>query len=320
MVRATRSEDIRAPTLYDLYAGTLLSLSGAALDPHTNTQVGFNTGGGGNPNLKPEVGKTITAGVSFSPRRLEGLSGSVDFYTIQMTGAISTLSPLAILTACEVSGGTGPACANIVRPFPFEDRSPANAPSLVTTVGINATKVNISGVDVDVSYRTGLRNGELMFRAYLGYIAEFETQVSEDQPLIDYAGWSGGGAGGVSSAIPHLKGTLSANYTRGDFGIFVQESLIKSPKLGPPLNNNTSGVYVNPKLSDFYMTDLTLTWQARSVWGADMQLFGTITNLFDERPPIVNPTIAAGNSLSTINGLYDTAGRAFMVGVRFSPR
>ena len=49
-------EDIRAPTLYDLYAGTLLSLSGAALDPHTNTQVGFNTGGGGNPNLQPEIG------------------------------------------------------------------------------------------------------------------------------------------------------------------------------------------------------------------------------------------------------------------------
>lgn len=320
MVRATRSEDIRAPTLYDLYAGTLLSLSGAALDPHTNTQVGFNTGGGGNPNLKPEIGETITAGVSFSPSRLSGLSGSVDFYTIEMDGAISTLSPLAILTSCEVSGGTGPSCANIVRPLPFSDRTPANAPSLVTTVGINATKVKMTGVDVDVSYRTDLERGDLVFRAYLGYVDQFKTQVTEDQPIIDYAGWSGGGAGGVSSAIPHFKGTLSANYTRGNFGLFVQESMIDSIHLGPPLNNNTSGVYVNPEVSGFYMTDVTVTWRPRPVWGADLELFGTITNLWDRRPPIVNSTIAAGNSLSTINGLYDTTGRAFMVGVRFSPQ
>ena len=90
------------------------------------------------------------------------------------------------------------------------------------------------------------RKGELMLRAYLGYIDEFLTQVTSDQPIIDYAGWSGGGAGGVSSAIPHFKGTLSANYTIGDFGIFVQENMIDVTDLGPPLNNNTSGVYVNP--------------------------------------------------------------------------
>ena len=294
MVRATRSEDIRAPTLYDLYAGTLLSLSGAALDPHTNTQVGFNTGGGGNPNLQPEIGETVTAGVTFSPGRLDGFRGSVDFYTIEITDAISTLSPLAILTSCEVSGGTAPSCANIVRPFPFSDHSPANAPSLVTTVGINATKVKMSGVDVDLSYRADLRNGQLMLRAYLGYIDEFLTQVTSDQPIIDYAGWSGGGAGGVSSAIPHFKGTLSANYAIGDFGIFVQENMIDELDLGPPLNNNTSGVYVNPPISGYYMTDVTLTWQPRPVWGQDIELFGSITNLFDRHAPIVNPTHRGG--------------------------
>jgi iron complex outermembrane recepter protein len=318
MVRATRSHDTRAPTLYDLYAGKLLSLSGAALDPHTNTQVGFNTGGGGNPNLKPEIGDTITAGVSFTPRKLDGFSGSVDFYNIKITDAISTLSPLAILTSCEVSGGTGPSCANIVRPFPFDNHTPANAPSLVTTVGINATLVKMSGVDVDLSYRMHPGKGQLMLRAYLGYIDQFQTQVTSDQPIIDYAGWSGGGAGGVSSAIPQFKGTLSANYTIGNFGIFVQEDMINSLKLGPPLNNYTSGVYLNPDISGYYMTDLTFTWQPRS--GKHMEVFTSVTNLFDARAPIVNPTIAAGNSLSTINGLYDTTGRAYMVGLRFSPK
>ena len=317
MMRATRSRDIRAPTLYDLYAGTLLSLSGAALDPHTNTQVGFNTGGGGNPSLQPEIGDTTTAGVSFSPGRF---AGSIDFYTIEITDAISTLSPLAILTSCEVSGGTAASCANIVRPFPFSDHSPANAPSLVTTVGINATKVKMSGVDVDLSYRADLPKGQLTFRAYLGYVDEFLTQVTSDQPTIDYAGWSGGGAGGVSAAIPQFKGTLSANYTIGSFGVFVQENMIDEIHLGPPLNNNTSGVYVNPAISGFYMTDVTFTWRPKPVWGKDIELFGSVTNLWDRRAPIVDSTIAAGNSLSTINGLYDTTGRAFMVGVRFSPR
>jgi len=96
--------------------------------------------------------------------------------------------------------------------------------------------------------------------------------------------------------------------------------MIDELKLGPPLNNNTSGVYVNPPVSGYYMTDATFTWNAPRVWGKETQVFFSVTNLWDRRAPIVDSTIAAGNSLSTINGLYDTTGRSFMVGVRFSPR
>ncbi len=55
-IRATRSREFRAPTLWDLYQAQIISASGVT-DPLTNVAAQLNTVTGGNPGLRPEIAK-----------------------------------------------------------------------------------------------------------------------------------------------------------------------------------------------------------------------------------------------------------------------
>ena len=308
--RATRSRDIRAPTLFDLYAGPQFTQA-AVLDPHTGVSSGFNQITSGNAKLDPEIGRTFTAGFVLQPRQIPGFSLSVDYYDLRISGAITTLTPLALIQDCEASGGTAPSCANISRPLPFSDRTPANYPTQVTVSGVNAALIQTKGIDFDASYRTPLAGGQLTARLYASLLQTFKTQLALGQPLINYAGYNAAGSGGVTGGLPKLKGNMSINYEKGPFSIFVQENYISSLKFGP------IQVYKDPHIDAFYTTDLTLTYKTQAS-GRNVEFFGTITNLFDATPPLVYPTSVPGAGLSTIVALYDVTGRAFVGGVRFA--
>ena len=305
--RATSSRDIRAPTLFDLFAGAQFS-QGAALDPHTNIASGFNQITSGNPDLDPEIGDTFTAGFILQPQGFNG-SLSVDYYDLEIKGAITTLTAAAILNDCEVSGGTAPSCANIVRPLPFSNTSPANFPTQVTVSGVNASLIRTKGIDFDASYSATVGPGVLSARLYATKLLSFETQLAGGQPVIEYAGYNAAGSGGVTGGLPEWKGSLSLNYNFDPFSIFVQENYIGSLKFGPTL------IYADPEISSFQTTDLTLTYALRA-FGSGTELFGSVTNAFDNTPPSVYPTSVPGAGLSTIVSLYDVTGRAFVVGAR----
>jgi outer membrane receptor protein involved in Fe transport len=236
---------------------------------------------------------------------------SVDGYDVVLSGAIATLTSLQTLQDCEDSGGTAPSCANITRPGPFSDRSPGNYPTEVSVVGTNIAQIKTRGIDIDASYRTSIGAGRAAVRLYATYVDRFATQLSGNQPLIDYAGFNAAGAGGVAGAIPKWKGTLSVNYDIGDVSFFVQESMIGKIKLGPTL------VYAEPDVPAVFTTDLTLTARPAMMKGRG-EVFLSVNNLFDRSPPLVYGFTAPGIGLSTLQNLYDSTGRQFTVGVRGS--
>ena len=90
-LRATRSRDVRAPTLNDLYSPTTGSL-GTIRDPVTGANNPIPGYTSGNPNLEPELANTTTVGVVLQPGFAPGLSVSLDYYEIKMTGAIGNLN------------------------------------------------------------------------------------------------------------------------------------------------------------------------------------------------------------------------------------
>lgn len=307
--RITRSRDIRAPTLFDLFAGSQIQQA-AVLDPHTNISSTTFQRTSGNPNLVPEVGNTLSAGLVYQPSYLPGFSIAIDAYDVKITGAIATLSALQALTDCEDSGGTAPSCANIIRPLPFSDRSPANYPTEISVSGVNIASIETRGIDLDATYRRSLGNGELGLRIFATYVDRFRTQLSANQPLIEYAGFSAAGSGGVAAAIPRFKGAFSVNYSLGDFSLFVQENVIGKIKLGP------TSVYDEPSLPAWFTTDLTLSYNL-DVSGHDGEFFLSATNLLNDTPPKFYGTTAPGIGLSTIVGLYDTTGTQLTAGIRF---
>src|SRR6202012_1324862 len=66
LFRATRSRDIRAPTLWDLFQGPVTTTSGIS-DSLTGASGSANTKAIGNPNLKPEVARNTTIGMVVTP-------------------------------------------------------------------------------------------------------------------------------------------------------------------------------------------------------------------------------------------------------------
>lgn len=312
MLRATESRDIRAPTLYDLFAGEQVSPA-AVTDPHTGVTFGAPQITSGNPNLAPEIGKTFAGGLVYQPSPVPGLALSVDYYRIGITDAIATLTALAEDQACEASNGTSPACANVIRPHPFSDHSPDNFPTEFIVSGVNVAAIFTNGVDLDVSYNTPVLGGNFTARAYATYIDNFSTQLTANQPRINYAGWNAAGSGGVAGAIPRVKGLLNVGYRIREVGVSLNENVIGPLRLGPTLQ------YVDDHVPAFFTTDLTLNYTGLPQVGrSKFELFLTISNLFDVTPPRVESTAVPGG-LDTIASLYPTVGRMFVAGVRFNP-
>lgn len=304
--RIARSRDIRAPSLFELFAGVQTNPT-TLNDPHTNVSASFRVVSGGNSNLKPEIGDTFSAGVVLRPSFLPDFSMSVDYYTLRIEGAITTQSVSDILNECELSNGISATCDLIQRPLPFADRSIANFPIQVSTVSQNISFLETSGFDIDASYRTPLAGGKLQLRAYINIVKKFLQQNNTTSPIYDYAGY--GANGTLAAARPKFKANFSVNYELGRVGIFVQENVIGKMKIGP------TQVYAVPDIKPVAYTDMTLTYKM-PVPG-DPTLFFTVTNMFDRKPPIVAAPASPGLYYPTLYTLYDIIGRTVTGGIRF---
>lgn len=311
MFRVTRSRDIRAPSLFELFAGVQTAPVNFN-DPHTGTPGSIRQFSGGNPDLDPETGDTFAAGVVLSPSFLPGFDVSVDYYDLKIKGAIATQGLNDVVNECETSNGTSPTCALIERPLPFSDRSPANYPISVSLITQNISFLRTSGLDITMSYRTRLGDGELALRASGNYLDRYKTQTNSIAPVIDYAGH------GVNSqtayAYPKFRGTLSANYSHGGLTLFVQESMIGKVTIGN-LKNDPTSFYAVPAIKPVFYTDATASYKF-DVRG-EPELFVTATNLLDRKPPLVAAAAAPGLLYPTLFTLYNVAGRTLTAGVRF---
>src|SRR5690606_18998930 len=99
--RVTRSRDIRAPNLGELF-NTGRSGTGAVLDPQNNNEpTTIVTRVRGNPELDPEEADTTGIGVVYRPSWLPGFGASVDYYEIEIDGAIVSLSNQAYVDRCH---------------------------------------------------------------------------------------------------------------------------------------------------------------------------------------------------------------------------
>ena len=84
------------------YTAAQCALSGVTAAQYGNIVASpasqYNALYGGNQNLDPETADTYTFGVVASP--MDDLTVSLDYWTIDLEDAISTISPLTIMTQC----------------------------------------------------------------------------------------------------------------------------------------------------------------------------------------------------------------------------
>lgn len=317
LLRGTLSRDIRAPNLFELFAGAQSGI-GIVNDVQirdgngnpiygSGQNVNVNSITSGNPDLKPEIGKTLTVGGVFSPSFLPGFSLAVDYYRIKVTGIIESLSAQQILTNCFNAGGSGAVECGLI-----DRTSPTTFPSLVRIVPANIAFLKTAGVDIDASYRTELGNGALGIRLYANYLDKFDAQQYTGAPIAHYAGVNV--VGSNPAGLPRWRGNLTVDYSNGPFGITLSEQYIGKMRLDIP-GGPSRIVFEDGHVSPVWYTDLAMRFTVPHGDG-NFELFGNISNLFDKKPPLIPGTIP-GVNLPTNIAVYDFIGRSFTAGVRF---
>lgn len=323
--RGTISHDIRAPSLYEMFAGTQLNRS-TATDTHTNTTNELELLSGGNPNLKPEIGDTKTFGVVLQPDFMPGFSASIDYWRLEITNGISAIDGLTVLNQCNLSGGTSPFCAQVTRPYPYSNTSPANFPTSVTVQSINLAREVTEGVDIEASQHIELADldhtwpGSLDFHLLASYVPTRTIQTLASQAPYQLAG-----AIQVTlqqfayAAYPKLPITLQVDYNNGPLDVFVQERYIS--KLNR--NWNPSQVFKDHIYDPVYYTDTTISYKLSGLegplaaFGNGSEIFLNINNLFDRKPPVVPDISSPGLLFPTDMSVYDVVGRFYTAGIRF---
>lgn len=292
--RATKSADIRAPSLGELYRG---SSQGTATitDPSRNNQVrNALTGNIGNTELEPEEADTTVIGVVLQPESVPSLSVSVDYYTIDIEKALSALSAQRTVDLC-FQGAT-----SLCR---FVQRDALGQISRVELPFFNVDFRTAEGIDFEVSYQADLGESTLALRLVANHLLSFETQVAGSAP-IELAGDIG------TNSTPKWTGVLSADWKIGDWSVYVQERYIGSGKFD---NTYTARDADKNSQAAYYYTDATLNYS----FGDDTRYkwFLTVNNLFDKDPPLTPGILIAGANYGN-RTLYDMIGRVYSTGVR----
>ncbi len=321
--RVTRSRDIRAPNLNELYqAGTANSDSvrnpkftpDLANGPQFFSYSGLTTG---NPNLKPEKADSWNVGAVLSPRFLPGFTASVDYFDINLKGAIDSISAQETVNRCNE--GIQVYCDAITTD---PGRSQPNNPYLlIRTQPFNYVRRLVRGIDFDAAYRLslGAQGSATLKGTATRYIKNLaDTGIAGTVPVNTV------GANGGQASTPTWIYRASATWDTPTFSITAVGRGVSAGKYiangiecqtNCPISTSQFPTYDNLHVKGAFYADLNVTLKFDALGRGDGQFFINVTNILDGKPILVPETGLAANSTYS-----DLLGRAFRVGVRLKVR
>ena len=287
MLFRSRSRDIRAPNIVELFTSPVLSTAGV-VDPVTNTSPIFQTYSLGNPNLRPERANTTSAGVVVQPAFAPGLQFAVDYYKIDIASAISTITLQNIVDRCF--SGNQELCALVTR-----------TDGVITRIDnpyLNLQSLKTDGLDLELTYSMPVSNGTASARLLANRTFSYET--SDGITAIERAG-------DITAAQPKWTGNATFGYRLNRFNFAADVTYIGGGKfdntfvLPTDINDNTisARAYVGLQAS------FDAGWD-----NARREFFVHVSNVLNTRPPAVFVFSGGPN--------YERIGRSFRAGVRFA--
>jgi outer membrane receptor protein involved in Fe transport len=299
--RATKSSDIREPN----FAETFLSGTGggSVTDGLRNGEANgsLTVLANANLDLKPEIGDTVTTGFVWQPtfaEWIDGLSMSLDWYEINLKGAITTYGAQRIVDDCTAKVQS--ACDLIVRDAPNNgfDVGPITR---ILNMYINADMAQTRGVDFEASYRMepdffADQDESLSLRALVGYLGENSTTTAAGATQ-DQAG---------SRTRPEYTSVISGTYAVGPWSVMLQGHYFDSV-----MNNNTwiEGRDVDDNwIASNTTFNSAINYQGETNDGTVWRVAFNVTNLFDREPSIAPGTGGQG----LVTG-HDALGRRYQI-------
>jgi iron complex outermembrane receptor protein len=338
-LRVTRSRDIRAPNLNELFAagtantdsvsnpffnaatGTATPLNGVV---YNTASIGYSGLASGNPELGPEKADSWNIGGVISPRFIPGFSASADYFRIDLEGAIDSLAAQTIINFCFQ--GREDVCDAITQ-------DPANpARILIRTQPFNFQRRLVRGIDFEASYRLPLTRlfagteGNFTLRGMATHYLENITDTGIAGALIfDTTGVNGGQFSTpswiyrASATYDSPAGSITAVARGVSAGRYLANN-IECQAGGCPAGRTPAEASARPTTDDntvsgaFYV-DLNATAKIGFFRDGDAEFFVNVTNVFDANPILLPETGLAANTTYS-----DLLGRTFRVGIRMRMR
>jgi outer membrane receptor protein involved in Fe transport len=316
--RVTRSRDIRAPNLNELFqAGTANSDSvrnpkftpDLANGPQFFSYSGLTTG---NPDLLPEKADSWNVGAVLSPRFLPGFTASVDYFRIDLKDAIDSLSAQETVNRCNE--GRQEYCDAITND---PTRSLPNNPYLlIRTQPFNFVSHLVRGVDFDVAYRRRFAEGSFLLKA----VATRYIENRRDTGIPGTTAVNTVGANGGQASTPKWIYRFSAGFDTPTYSLTgVARGVSKGKYLanaiecssGCPLSTSQFPTYDNNRIKGALYFDLNATMKFSALGDGDGEFFINVTNVLNATPILLPETGLAANSTYS-----DLLGRQFRAGFR----
>lgn len=332
---------IRGPSVNELYLGQTVSFDGqsdpcgnagvtptSALgqaciangvpaqyvgDPNTNDSNLVNPPSfqSGNADLREEKSKTFTIGAVLTPGLLPGFSATVDYYKIKITGFISPYGQGNIFAGCFDQG---------IQSFcDLISRNSLGQVERIVDQNQNSGGLKTDGLDISLGYTTPLPftiagdepKLSLNFNGTRVFKYDFTPVVGV--PIVNECVGKFGVACSTSvpsgQPIPKWRHSLR---TTLDFGKITTS--VQWRYTGGVRDDDPNTTYAVEKIKAFNYFDLALAADITD----NFSLTGTVSNLFDKRPPFVISQQTGGNGeqSNTLPSTYDVLGRYLSISAK----
>ena len=313
-LRVTRSRDIRAPNLQELFAGGT-SNQVTVFDAVTNTSPLVRGVVTGNTKLKPEKADTTGIGVVLQPSFLSGFSASVDYWNIDIKGSIGTIGAQGVFDLCVQ--GAQQFCQAITR---------VNG----VATGYLAAPFNLSvqkarGLDLEASYRMPVSDlvsgwaGDVSLHGNATHYMKNFTDNGINKPT-DTAGQNTSGgppSWRMSATLAYDNNPIKASLTaRAISGGTYDNSYITCTSGCPVSAVDNTTININHMAGAFYL-DTSLSYKFGISESAEGEAFLNVKNIANRDPAAFAPFNTSFYLLLANATLYDTMGRVFRAGLRF---
>jgi len=284
LLRASAGTGFRAPLLSDLYSPEARGITsngsrdllrcppGASGIIDCSTQ--FVTIGGGNPALQPEKSASYTLGLVVEP--VKNVSLGFDMYRVEISDVIrSSLSTATILS--------DPAryASYIQRGAPDGNASGVGPITGIAQGLVNLGKVNVEGIDIDVSGRVALTPADrLTLRLNGNYVSKYDVQNTDGSYTSSINNPAAVGIG----VVLRWRHVLSATWDNGPWAATFSENYQVGYR---DLRTSLQTVANTPtprQVGSYETYDAQVSYSGIKA----LKLTLGVKNLFDKDPPYTN--------------------------------
>ena len=332
LIRSTYGTVYRAPTMFDLYAPsgdsypfTSDPCSTANWGDLTSAQQGncqadnvpaggsINVDGqqrstvGGNANLTPEEGDSLTVGIAYSPDFIEGLGLTLDYWSIELENVIDAVGAGDSLDGCY-KGGVASLCNNVTRDSKGEITD-------ISERSENLSAMTAKGIDFEANYTFEALSGEFYLNLSWSHFLERENQVyNASSFMFEMEDLNGQFENDNSYATDKVN--FTANYTLDNLNLSYAAYFISGLEYDDLLYyGSTPNNADDPSQGNhMYSVDSIMYHDITASYSFDTgtTISAGVTNLTDEEPIYIEPA-QNGN---TDESNYRLFGRSWFV--RFS--